>query len=527
MPPAATDRRRRRPPLAFRSLRLWVQDRALGVIAALGEYVALFALVTLVILGAIFVLSNRVVTRQVLTPGVMSGSYAPDSRARYSADATGSAYAIPFVDGIPGRPIKIAEGETSLPPVRTNLAEDARTENRARDALASSGGGFHASNDTAAALAVPVITGKALSSLKARSGGGSGAPPVVQRGTASPTQAVSPPSPTKASTPSASGQGASGALPALPSVSPTVTRPPGPTATVNLRPFRSPTRSATPTLDTPVVTNEPDMLAPTVQPLVTAPRATGVAPTPTAPVVVAPEMSSTPDRTPVFPNLKTVVPEVFTQTVPPPSATAVRSRTPNASPTPVPLQSATVARTSTTVATPSPTATPPTSPAVSPTALAFIDLSKIVAAPGQTVVTSFAGIFSTEPSTDPATGITGAPGALDIAPGEGYLRTLLLINGGNKPIDFLTQTKVDLGHKDTPLWTDATTGLQMEVTINGALRYVGPLDTSRAATPPSLERLGANDLMSVGFRIYLPDTAGNDMARQDVEFNLEFVVTRY
>ncbi|MBU6289526.1 MAG: hypothetical protein KGS10_15310, partial [Chloroflexi bacterium] len=64
-------------------------------------------------------------------------------------------------------------------------------------------------------------------------------------------------------------------------------------------------------------------------------------------------------------------------------------------------------------------------------------------------------------------------------------------------------------------------------TIDGVTRYLGPLDTKRAPSPPYLERIGANDLMSIGFRIFLPSIAGNEMSRQTVVFNLEFVVTRY
>ena len=141
-------------------------------------------------------------------------------------------------------------------------------------------------------------------------------------------------------------------------------------------------------------------------------------------------------------------------------------------------------------------------------------------------MTSFPGIFSTS-DADPTTGLIGTPGPLTISAGKQYSRTLLFVNGGDKPIDFVSQTSVDAAYKDNPLWADIENGLQMEITIDGVSRYLGPLDTSRAATPPYLERIGGNDLMSIGFRIFLPTTAGNSMSRQTLVFNVEFVVTRY
>jgi hypothetical protein len=101
------------------------------------------------------------------------------------------------------------------------------------------------------------------------------------------------------------------------------------------------------------------------------------------------------------------------------------------------------------------------------------------------------------------------------------------VNSGDKPIDFVSQTGVDPVYASNPLWADVEKGLQMEITIDGVSRYLGPLDTTRAPTPPFLERIGGNDVMSIGFRIFLPTIADNEMSRQTVVFNLEFVLTRY
>jgi hypothetical protein len=147
--------------------------------------------------------------------------------------------------------------------------------------------------------------------------------------------------------------------------------------------------------------------------------------------------------------------------------------------------------------------------------------------PGQAVVTSFPGIFSTGSESDQNPGLSGTPGALGLSAGKQYTRTLLLVNSGSKPLDFVSQASVDAAYQDNPLWADTERGLQMEISIDGVTRYLGPLDTTRAATPPYLERIGANNFVSIGFRIFLPTIAGNEMSRQTLVFTLEFAVTRY
>jgi len=524
MPPPAptTITRLRRPPRVFRRLRECVQNRLIGLVTALGEFLVLFAFVISVILGSIFVLTNRIVNQQVMTPGKMGGSYAPDNRARYSSGNIGQAFAIAFVDGLPKKPIPIAPSGAALPAVRPKLADEARAENSARDALVAAGGGFQASADTKAALSAPILSGKLLASLVAKGAGGEklviptrniGPPPTRSAPTASPTPLPTPTSPIVRSptvaptrpvtTPTVAPTTSGGAATAAPSS--TAVR------TVTTAPFSAASATALPPSPSVRASATPAPASPTV-----------AARSPTAAVTAATSPSPA-GGTPTIPTLPTVTAAPASPTVPvPPSPTTAFSPTPNVSPTPLPPPSPTVTHTPTQTPTQTATPTPTRVGGPSPTALAVLDISSLVALPGQAVITSFPGIFSTGSEADP----NATPGPLQLAAGKQFTRTLLFVNSGGKPIDFVSQTGVDPAYAENPLWSDVENGLQMEITIDCVTRYFGPLDTTRAPSPPYLERIGANDLISIGFRIFLPPTAGNSMARQTVVFNMEFVITR-
>lgn len=525
MPPPAptTIARLRRPPRVFRRLREWVQNRLIGLVTALGEFLVLFAFVISVILGSIFVLTNRIVNQQVMTPGKMGGSYAPDNRARYSSGNIGQAFAIAFVDGLPGKPIPISASGAALPAVRPKLADEARAENSARDALLAAGGGFQASADTKAALSAPILSGKLLASLAAKGAGGeklviptrnTGPPPTRSVPTASPTPLPTPTSPIVRSPTVA---------PTRPVTTPTVaptTSGGAPTAAPSSTPVRTATTAPLSAASATAIPPSPSVRASATS----APASPTVAVrSPTAAVTAATSPSPA-GGTPTIPTLPTVTAAPASPTVPvPPSPTTAFSPTPNVSPTPRPPPSPTTTHTPTQTPTQTATPTPTRVGGPSPTALAVLDLSTLVPVGGAPVITKFPGIFSSGSEADP----NATPGPLQLAAGRQYTRTLLFVNAGSTPIDFVTQTGVDPAYADNPLWADIEKGLQMEITIDGVTRYLGPLDTKRAPSPPYLERIGANDLMSIGFRIFLPSIAGNEMSRQTVVFNLEFVVTRY
>lgn len=532
MPPAAprTITRLRRPPRVFRRLREWVQNRLLGLVAALGEFIALFAFVLAVILGAIFVLTNRIVNQQVMSPGIMGGSYAPEGKARYSASSLGQAFAIAFVDGLPAPPMPIAASGAAIPAVRPKLAEEARSENSARDALLAAAGGFQASADTKAALAAPILSGKLLANIQAAKPGAAAIAAIPTRAIGPPpTRSVPSPSPTTPPT-------ATFPPTAAPSVSPirtatvatTATQAP---ATAVPAPSATVPRTATPPLV--VLTSTPEPPSPTVRPSATPvpPSATAPVQSPTAAGTSTAATSPTPagGGTPTIPALPTVTAAPASPTtVAPPSPTVAVSPTSALSPTPRPPPSPTVTHTATLTPTSTPTPTPTRVGGPSPTALAVVDFSSLVAIPGQPIITKFPGIFSGGmDGSDTAPNASGTPAPLPLGAGGEYKRTLLFVNGGSAPIDFVSQASVEPAMAENPLWADPEQGLQLEIEINGMSRYLGPLDTTKAATPPYLERIPPNEVLSVGFRIFLPQSAGNAMSRQTVVFAIEFAITRY
>ena len=544
MPPPAptTIGRLRRPPRVFRRLREWVQNRLIGLVTALGEFIVLFAFVISVILGSIFVLTNRIVNLQVMTPGKMGGSYAPDNRARYTSGSIGQAFAIGFVDGLPGKPIPIAASGAALPAVRPKLADEARAENSARDALLASGGGFQASADTKAALSAPILSGRLLASLAAKGAGGEKFVIPTRNTGPPPTRSVPTASPTPLPTPTTPEQRSPTTAPTRPATTPTVV-PTTAGAAATAAPSATPLRTAT---SAPAAVSSPTALppSPSVRASVTPvpPSPTVAVRSPTAAVTVATSPSPV-GGTPTIPTLPTVTAAPASPTVPvPPSPTTAFSPTPNVSPTPRPPPSPTTTHTPTQTPTQTATPTPTRVGGPSPTALAVIDLSKLVATQDQKIDFPvviggglISGFFSVPGGTDP----DPAASAMSIHPGESFSRTILFINGGDKPIDLLPRVAADYAYSatpvantkilaaDSPLWNDIVNGLQLEITIDGVTRYLGPLDTSRAPTPPYLERIGGNDLMSIGFRIFLPITADNKMSRQTLVFTLEFTVTGY
>jgi hypothetical protein len=541
MPPQApiTIGRLRRPPRVFRRLREWVQTRLMGLVTALGEFMVLFAFVISVILGSIFVLTNRIVNLQVMTPGKMGGSYAPDNRARYTSGAIGQAFAVGFDNGLPSKPIPISASGAALPAVRPKLADEARAENSARDALLASGGGFQASADTKAALSAPILSGKLLASLAAKGAGGEKLVIPTRNTGPAPTRSIPTASPTPIPTPTTPGVRSPTVAPTRPATTPSVVPTVAGAGNATVAPSATPPRTAT-SAPIVVVSSTAVPPSPSVRASVTPlpPSPTVPARSPTAAVTAATSPSPV-GGTPTIPTLPTVTAAPASPTVPvPPSPTTAFSPTPNVSPTPRPPPSPTVTNTPTQTPTQTATPTPTRVGGPSPTALAVLDLSKLVVTDGAKVVTNFPGIFSTGSTPDPNTGVIGASGPLAMSAGKQFSRTLLFVNAGDKPIYFVSQTgpssddKCDnngtpVACKESALWADIENGLQMEITIDGVTRYLGPLDTTRAPTPPYLERIPGNDIMSIGFRIFLPPSAGNDMARQVLYFDIEFVITRY
>ena len=119
-----------------------------------------------------------------------------------------------------------------------------------------------------------------------------------------------------------------------------------------------------------------------------------------------------------------------------------------------------------------------------------------------------------------------------IGPKGRYERTLLFVNSGARPIDFLPSVggfTPALGPDGlpNPLFSDPENGLQLEITVGGEIRYRGPIDVSLASSPPALERIQPNGYAAVGIAVFLPVTAPNTMARQTVTFNLDFTVSRF
>ncbi|MEY4405719.1 MAG: hypothetical protein RL345_185 [Chloroflexota bacterium] len=534
----------RRPPRIFRTMREWIQNRLMAVVTALGEFIFLFAFVLSVILGAIFVLNNRIINQTVRTPSVMpGGTYAPDGRAQYSSGASGKAFAIAFVDGIARKPVPISPSGLALPAVRPKLADEAKAENALRDAAnAAANALFTGSADTKAALSAPILSGKLLGQLQAaKAGGMQGDIVIPTRGTGPPPtpaarQPTQTPPPTNtpvadAATPTTPPTRPAGtSTPLGGNVSPTP--PPAP-------PTNSPAPSATPVPQVtatpiPVVTSSPVPTI-TVAPSSTAP------PTP-IPSATAPLVSPSPSvalTTPTVPILPSVTAPVATPTsnVPPtPSVapTVAVSPTSGISPTSAFSPTTTVTITPTVTPTETPTPTPTRAGGPSPTALAVVDFSTLVAVPGQPVITSFPGIFSSASASSSGTGGAGpgTPAPIPIGPKGRYERTLLFVNGGSRPIDFLPSTggflpAVGADGLPNPLFSDAVNGLQLEITVGGEIRYRGPIDVTLASSPPSLERIQPNGYAAVGIAVYLPVSAPNSMSRQTVTFNLDFTVSRF
>lgn len=535
----------RRPPRIFRTIREWIQNRLMAVVTALGEFLFLFAFVLAVILGSIFVLNNRIINLTVRTASVMpGGTYAPDGRAQYSAGASGKAFAIAFVDGVARKPIPIAASGLALPAVRPKLADEAKAENTLRDAAnAAASALFTGSSDTKAALSAPILSGKLLGQLQAaKAGGNQGDIVIPTRGTGPPpTPAARPPTqtPPPTNTPVAD-------VVATPTTAPT--RPAGTSTPVGINatqtpppapPTNSPAPSATPAPQvtaTPLVavTNSP---APTIT---VAPSST-VAPTavPSATALLVSPSPSVALTTPTVPVLPSVTAPVATPTsnVPPTPSVAPTvpvSPTTAVSPTSAFSPTNTVTVTPTVTPTETPTPTPTRAGGPSPTALAVVDFSTLVAIPGQPVTTSFPGIFSGAGASSAGTGGagTGTAAPIPIGPKEKYERTLLFVNGGNKPLDFLPAAggfspNVSSDGLPNPLFSDPDNGLQLEITVGGEIRYRGPLDISLASSPPSLERIQPNGYVAVGIAVFLPVTAPNNMARQTVTFNLDFTISRF
>lgn len=534
----------RRPPRIFRTMREWIQNRLMAVVTALGEFIFLFAFVLSVILGSIFVLNNRIINQTVRTPSVMpGGTYAPDGRAQYSSGASGKAFAIAFVDGVARKPIPIAASGLALPAVRPKLADEAKAENALRDAAnAAANALFTGSADTKAALSAPILSGKLLGQLQAaKAGGNQGDIVIPTRGTGPPpTPAARQPTQTP---PPTNTPVADAATPTTAPTKPVGTSTPlggnvSPTAPA-APPTNSPAPSATPVPQvtaTPiaVVTNSP------VPTITVAPSST-VPPTaiPSATALLVSPSPSVALTTPTVPILPSVTAPVATPTsnVPPtPSVapTVAVSPTSGISPTSAFSPTTTVTITPTVTPTETPTPTPTRAGGPSPTALAVVDFSTLVAVPGQPVTTSFPGIFSGASASSSGTGGAGpgTPAPIAIGPKGRYERTLLFVNGGTKPIDFLPSAggftpAVGPDGLPNPLFSDAVNGLQLEITVGGEIRYRGPIDTTQASSPPSLERIQSNGYAAVGIAVFLPVTAPNTMARQTVTFNIDFTVSRF
>ncbi len=535
----------RRPPRIFRTIREWIQNRLMAVVTALGEFLVLFAFVLSVILGSIFVLNNRIINQTVRTPSVMpGGTYAPDGRAQYSAGASGKAFAIAFVDGIARKPVPISPSGLALPAVRPKLADEAKAENALRDAAnAAANALFTGSADTKAALSAPILSGKLLGQLQAAKAGGAQADIVIPtRGTGpAPTQPPRPPTqtppPTNTPVPDAATAttaptrpagtttplGGSNATPTQPPASPTNSPAPSATAPpqVTATPVVAVTNSPVPTVTVAPASTTPPTAVPSATALLVSPSPSAALTSPTVPILpsVTPPVATPTSNVPPTPSVAPTVPASPTPAIAPTSAFS-------------PTTTVTITPTVTPTQTPTPTPTRAGGP--SPTALAVVDFSTMVGVPGQPVTTSFPGIFSGASASSAGTGGAGSgtPAPIPIGPQGRYERTLLFVNGGGKPIDFLPSAggftpSVGADGMPNPLFSDPEQGLQLEITVGGEVRYRGPIDVSLASSPPSLERIQPNGYAAVGIAVFLPVTAPNSMSRQIVTFNLDFTVSRF
>jgi len=105
-------------------------------------------------------------------------------------------------------------------------------------------------------------------------------------------------------------------------------------------------------------------------------------------------------------------------------------------------------------------------------------------------------------------------------------------NTGTRPIDFLPAAGGFLPAAGpdglpNPLFSDLRNGAQLQITVGGAKRYLGPIDVSQSDTPPSLERLQPNSSTVVEVEIYLPSEAPSSIKEQIAVFNLDFTISRF
>ena len=197
------------------------------------------------------------------------------------------------------------------------------------------------------------------------------------------------------------------------------------------------------------------------------------------------------------------------------------------------------------------------------------DLSKLVAIPGQPVMGSPASLLSTRsqssssvtretPSTatvsvtsGTAAGGVGSPAITGRGAVHALVSTFVVrfpgnvvgnykamacrftfSNTGARPIDFLPSTSgftplVGPDGLPNPLFSDPQNGAQLQITVDGATRYLGPIDVTLRDTPPTMERLQPNSSTVVEVEIYLPSEAPSSIKAEVVQFNLDFTVSRF
>ncbi len=309
------------------------------------------------------------------------------------------------------------------------------------------------------------------------------------------------------------------------------------------RPAPNLARPAGPPADVapPAVPGQP-VPVPPVPPAAPVPPALPVAPVPPELPVIPPDLTGVPPGPPVAPGVGTEPPAMIDPVFDLPDESD-GDAAPTSTPTPVPAATrtpkATAQPTGTAVpptgtpapptaaptgtpaapATPTGTLAPPTATPAAPTATPALPTSTHTPAvtPTATSTSVPAPPTSTSTPTSTPTPTTGhvvirtdapATGLFmmgNMRPGACVLQTVNVFNAGILPFDTYTLT-TSIVDAPTPLWTDPTNGLQLQVRRSGAVIYDGPVAVNGLSLGVGMPPGGSDTLE---LRVCLPSSAGN------------------